>query len=128
MWANWSLEKYRKLDGLFTELLKTAARNMRSHPALALYMSRETIGQGFLRFSDEVQFRKWTFLQRAAMGHKDIRHTGQSLLDHVAARVQVDTVTGRSRYIVRQHRDVTEVWGRQSDGVAKRSWIRHLRT
>jgi len=69
------------------------------------------MGQGFLRFSDEVQFRKWTFLQRAAMGHKDIRHTGQSLLDHVAARVQVDTVTGRSRYIVRQHRDVTEVWG-----------------
>ena len=111
VWANWSLEKYRKLDGLFTELLKTAARNMRSHPALALYMSRETMGQGFLRFSDEVQFRKWTFLQRAAMGHKDIRHTGQSLLDHVAARVQVDTVTGRSRYIVRQHRDVTEVWG-----------------
>ena len=45
------------------------------------------------------------------MGHKDIQHTGQSLLDHVAARVQVDTVTGRSRYIVRQHRDVTEVWG-----------------
>jgi hypothetical protein len=96
-----SLDKYRKLDGLFTDFLKTAARNIRSHPALALYMSKETMGQGFLSFSDEVQFRKWTFLQRAAMGHKDIRHTGQSLLDHVAARVQVDTVTG----------DVTEVWG-----------------
>ena len=50
VWENWSLEKYRKLNGLFTELLKTAARNMRSHPALALYMSRETMGQGFLRF------------------------------------------------------------------------------
>jgi hypothetical protein len=111
VWANWTLEGYRKLDKLFTDLLKSAARNMRSHPALALYMSRETMGQGFLRFSDEVQFRKWTFLQRAAMGHRDIRRTGQSLLDHVAARVQVDTVTGRCRYMVRQHRDVTEVWG-----------------
>ena len=45
------------------------------------------------------------------MGHIDIRRTGQSLLDHVATRVQVDTVTGRNRYMVRQHRDVTEVWG-----------------
>ena len=69
------------------------------------------MGQGFLRYSDEVQLRQLTFLQRVAMGHKDIRHTGQSLLDHVAARVQVDMVTGRSKYIVRQHRDVTEVWG-----------------
>ena len=47
VWANWSLGDYRKLDKLFTDLLKTAARNMRSHPALALYMSRETLGQGF---------------------------------------------------------------------------------
>ena len=45
------------------------------------------------------------------MGHRDIRRTEQSLLDHVATRVQVDTVTGRYRYMVRQHRDVTEVWG-----------------
>jgi hypothetical protein len=44
------------------------------------------------------------------MGHRDIRRTGQSLLDHLATRVQVDTVTGRYQYMVRQHRDVTEVW------------------
>jgi hypothetical protein len=74
-------------------------------------MSRETMGQGFIRFSDDVQFREWTFLQRMAMGKRDIRRTDQSPLDHVAARVQVDTVTGRSRYIVRQHRDLTAVWG-----------------
>ena len=110
VWANWALGEYWKLNKLFTDLLKTAARNMRSHPALALYMSRETLGQGFLRISNEVQFSKCTFLQLAAMGHRDIRRTGQSLLDHVATRVQVDTVTERYRYMVRQHRDVTEVW------------------
>jgi hypothetical protein len=69
------------------------------------------MGQGFIRFSDDVQFREWTFLQRMAMGKRDIRRTDQSPLDHVAARVQVDKVTGRSRYIVRQHRDLTAVWG-----------------
>ena len=34
-----------------------------------------------------------------------------NLLDHFATRVQVDTVTGGCRYMIRQYRDVTEVWG-----------------
>ena len=110
VWANWSLAEYRKLDVLFSNLLKDAARNMRSHPNLALYMSRETMGQGFLRLSDEVQYRKWNFIQRSGMGHRDVRRTGQSLLDHAATRVQVDSVTGRAKLITRRHRDVTEVW------------------
>jgi hypothetical protein len=125
VWANWSPEKYRKLDGLFTDLLKTAPRNMRSHPALALYMSRETMGQGVLRFSDEVQFRKWTFLQRAAMGHKaywaeplgPCSGTGTSGHGYWQIQIHCQTTQRRNRGM-----------GRQSDGMVEGSWKRYLCT
>ena len=72
VWAQWSLATYRKLDHLFTNILKTATYNMGGGTVLALYMSWETLERGFLRFSDEAQFRNRNYLRACSVLSLDV--------------------------------------------------------
>jgi hypothetical protein len=62
--ANWRLSQYRKLDGAFSKLFRSALHHRFTVPTELIYGPRLLCGAGLRRFSDICQRERWSQSQR----------------------------------------------------------------